>query len=234
MIKLFEIIMNYDFSSYGLYPRKISGLLGIITSPFLHANMNHLISNSVPLLILGVGVFYFYNKIAYQVLLVSFIANGLWLWVFGREAYHIGASGLIYSFFSFLFFSGIIRKNINLMAISLFVAFWYGSMIWGIFPQKKPISWEGHLMGFIAGTVLSIVYRKDGPQPKVYQWEIDEENEYEEEGNAYWEIGYSGKMNYIDKKTDHSQESGDIKYHYVKDKRQKDKDKSDNKQTHNP
>lgn len=193
MIKIFEMVMDYDFTPYSLYPRKISGLLGIITSPLLHANFKHLVSNSVPILILGIGVFYFYNKVAWQVLVISYIVHGIGLWAFGREAYHLGASGLVYSFFSFLFFSGIIRKNVNLMAISLAVAFWYGSMIWGIFPQKQPISWEGHLMGFIAGIVLAVYYKKQGPQPKIYQWELDEENEEEnidEEGYEKMEYKY--------------------------------------------
>ena len=95
----------------------------------------------------------------------------------GRQSFHIGASGIIYSLASFLFFSGIIRKNPPLTAISLVVLFLYGSMIWGLFPINKFSSWEGHLSGFITGLVISILFRKDGPKRKKYQWEIDEENE---------------------------------------------------------
>jgi len=219
MIKFFELIMDYDFTSYSLYPRKLSGMIGIITSPLLHADFKHLLSNSVPILILGVGVFYFYNKVAYQVLIISYLAHGLWLWAFGRESYHLGASGLVYSFFSFLFFSGIIRKNINLLAISLTVAFWYGSMIWGIFPQKQPISWEGHLMGFIAGLILAIYYRHKGPQPKIYQWEIDEEEDDEDKETAYWEIAYKNKIQEPERSSNNSQEGKDIKYHYSENKK---------------
>ncbi len=214
--------MDYDLTTYSLYPRKLSGLLGLITSPLIHGDFKHLVSNSIPILILGVGVFYFYNKVAYQVLIISYLSHGLWLWAFGREAYHLGASGLVYSFFSFLFFSGVLRKNINLLAISLLVAFWYGSMIWGIFPQNKPISWEGHLMGFIAGIVLAIYYRHEGPQAKIYQWEIDEEIEDEDEGPPYWEIGYKQKVNKRDNKTDHSRENDNVKYHYTKNKDKRD------------
>ena len=214
--------MDYDLTTYSLYPRKLSGLLGLITSPLIHGDFKHLVSNSIPILILGVGVFYFYNKVAYQVLIISYLSHGLWLWAFGREAYHLGASGLVYSFFSFLFFSGVLRKNINLLAISLLVAFWYGSMIWGIFPQNKPISWEGHLMGFIAGIVLAIYYRHEGPQAKIYQWEIDEEIEDEDEGPPYWEIGYKQKVNKRDNKTDQSREKDKVKYHYTKNKDKRD------------
>ncbi|MFC2121421.1 rhomboid family intramembrane serine protease [Bacteroidota bacterium] len=227
MIKLVEIIMDYDFAPYSLYPRKLSGLLGIITSPLLHSGIKHLVSNSVPVLVLGLGVFYFYNKVAYKVLLISYFAQGIWLWCFGREAYHLGASGLIYSFFSFLFLSGIIRKNINLLAISLFVAFWYGSMIWGIFPVDRPVSWEGHLMGLIAGAVLAVYYRKQGPQQKIYDWELEEkiEDEAETEEFPYWKIGINTREKAINEKTDHSNFDEGIKYHYIK-KKGKDKPKN--------
>jgi membrane associated rhomboid family serine protease len=113
-----------------------------------------------------------------KVLTLSYVLSGLILWIIGRDNWHIGASGLIYSLAFFLFFSGIIRKHISLIAISLVVAFVYGSMIWHVFPWQvqDPISWEGHLAGGIIGFVLSICYRNEGPQKPVIKWD-DEEDE---------------------------------------------------------
>lgn len=112
--------------------------------------------------------------------------TGLWVWFGARIAYHIGASGLVYGLGSFLFFSGIIRRNINLLAISLLVAFLYGGMVWGIFPYKPEISWESHLYGGIAGLILSFYYRKEGPAATKKKWE-DDDDELSDE-NKYWEI----------------------------------------------
>jgi membrane associated rhomboid family serine protease len=116
-----------------------------------------------------------------------FIAN-IWIWFGARQAYHIGASGLVYSFASFLFVSGVIRKNIKLMAISLLVVFLYGSMVWGLLPLQPHISWESHLMGAIAGMILAIYYRESGPRRKIYSWEFEDEEEDLDEEDKYWEI----------------------------------------------
>jgi membrane associated rhomboid family serine protease len=109
--------------------------------------------------------------------------SGLWLWAAGREAYHIGASGLVYGFASFLFFSGIFRREKTTMVLSLLVVFLYGSLVWGIFPIHPEISWESHLMGSLAGIITAYYFRKEGPQVKKFEWE-DEQNEIEEEGAA--------------------------------------------------
>jgi membrane associated rhomboid family serine protease len=181
VVKLIEIIDNQDFMYYGIYPRRINGLIGILTSPLIHGSLNHIIDNSLPLFFLSLAVFYFYNKVAYSVFFLTYFLNGITVWLFARSAYHIGASGLVYGFGSFLFFSGIIRQNINLLAISLLVVFLYGSMVWGIFPYKVEVSWESHFLGGLIGFVLSIVYRKEGPQLIKHEWEEEEDNELEEE-----------------------------------------------------
>jgi membrane associated rhomboid family serine protease len=100
------------------------------------------------------------------------------VWLAGRDAWHIGASGLIYGLASFLFFSGIIRKYFRLVALSLLIVFLYGSMVWGIFPNiYKNVSWESHMLGFISGIILAVAYRKEGPQEPVYEWMEEEEEE---------------------------------------------------------
>ncbi len=188
LIKIAEILLTIDFTLLGIFPLKTKGLVGIITAPLIHSDIEHLIANSVPILILGTGLFYFYNKIAYKVFFLSYFIANIWIWLGARQAYHIGASGLIYSFASFLFVSGVIRKNIRLMAISLLVVFLYGSMIWGVLPLQPHISWESHLMGAIAGLVLAIYYKDQGPKRKVYSWELEEEDEDLDEEDRYWEI----------------------------------------------
>ena len=177
---IYWIEINYDlyFNKYGIYPRTMLGLRGIILSPFIHSGIKHLFNNSIPLFILLTSLFYFYRKIAFKVLIYGVLLSGLLTWVIAREANHIGASGIVYLLFSFILFSGIIRKYNRLIAVSLIVIFLYGSMIWYILPVKEEISWEGHLSGFIVGILFSFIYRNYGPQPIKYHWE---EEEYEDE-----------------------------------------------------
>jgi membrane associated rhomboid family serine protease len=176
-IRLFEYEEQIDLAWYGLYPRTIHGLLGVITSPLLHADSSHLLANSTPLLILGAVILYFYRSIAFQIFFWVYLMTGLWVWVAARDAYHIGASGIIYGFVTFLFFSGVFRKDSRLQALSLFVVFLYGSTIWGILPIKSGISWESHLLGALAGLVTAYHFRKEGPQNQRYDLGDDDENE---------------------------------------------------------
>ena len=179
LVKIIEVNFQISFVRYGVFPQTIDGLKGILFSPFIHKDFTHLVNNSYPILILGGMLFALYRKIATQLFVWLYFIAGFWLWVIGRPSFHIGASGLIYALASFLLVSGIIRKNPRLTAVSMLVIFLYGSMIWGLLPTKGPISWEGHLAGFIAGILVAIFYRNEGPKPKKYQWEIDEEIEEE-------------------------------------------------------
>ncbi len=180
LIKLVETTLDLNFAFWGIYPLSVKGLKGILLSPLVHADYKHLINNSIPLFILGVSIFYFYSKVAFRVFFLIYIMVGIWVWFGGRPAYHIGASGLVYGFASFLFFSGIIRNHISLMAISLLVVFLYGGMIWGIFPIYEKVSWESHMLGSIAGLFLAFYYRHEGPQKPGYFWEEEEEEEEED------------------------------------------------------
>jgi len=180
MIKGVELIFQVDLGFLGVYPRQPEGLPGILLSPLIHGDVKHLAANTIPLLVLGAAIFHFYREIAYKVLILLYIIPGIWVWFGARDAYHIGASGLIYGMASFVFFSGLLRRDGKLMALSLLIVFLYGSMVWGIFPNfipEKRISWESHLMGLIAGVILAIYFRKLGPQRKRYEWELEEEEE---------------------------------------------------------
>jgi len=173
--------MDWDFHTAGVYPRRIENIWCVFTLIFIHADWSHLLNNVISFVLLGSLLYFFYKQIAFQVMTLSYVYSGLILWIIGRESWHVGASGLIYSLAFFLFFSGIIRKHIPLIAISLVVAFVYGSMIWHIFPWQvqDPISWEGHLAGGITGLGLSIWYIHDGPQKPVTKWDDDEDDDEE-------------------------------------------------------
>ena len=149
-----EITFGYNFNTYGVYPRNLVGLRGVFLTHFIHSNTNHLFNNSIPLFVLLSSLFYFYRTIAYKVLFYGALWSGLLTWTIARESYHIGASGIVYVLFSFVFFSGIIRKHYRLVALSFVIIFLYGSMIWYVFPIKEGISWEGHLSGFLVGVSL--------------------------------------------------------------------------------
>lgn len=186
-VKGIEIITGSDFSQLGVKPLHPEGLIGIITGPLIHGDWKHLVNNTFPILFLSWALFYFYKEISYKVFLLIYLISQFWLWfLYLRPAWHIGASGLIYGLASFLFVSGIIRKNKNLMAISLLVVFLYGSLIWGIFPIEEHISWEGHLCGLVAGIILAFYYKDFGP-PKPKSVIDDEEEEEDEEFLRYVE-----------------------------------------------
>lgn len=177
VVKLIELQFDLSFIQFGVLPQKMKGIKGIFLSPFIHKDLMHLFNNSYPILILGGVLFSAYRKIAVQIFIWLFLISGFWLWIIGRSSFHIGASGIIYALASFLFVSGIVRKSPRLTAVSLAISFLYGSMIWGIFPNATQVSWEGHLSGFVAGILVAIFFRNEGPQRKKYQWEIEEELE---------------------------------------------------------
>lgn len=188
VVFFFQVNSDLNLSKFGVLPREAKGLPGIITSVFVHGSIEHIASNSIPLLVLGMMLFYFYKKIAKASFIWIWLISGIWLWIGGRNnadypVYHIGASTLIYGLATFLFFSGVFRKHLRLMVVSALVVFLYGSIMWGVFPFKTEISWEGHLFGAIAGVLVAFNYRKEGPQRKVYEWP-DEDDETEEINNA--------------------------------------------------
>jgi len=176
IVKIIELLFNLDLSDLGIFPLSLKGLPGIIFSPFVHADFGHLFNNSLPLFFLATALFYFYSEIAVKISVWTYFLTGLFVWLAGRDAWHIGASGLVYGLASFLFFSGIIRKYFRLVALSLLIVFLYGSMVWGIFPGTyRNVSWESHMLGFISGIILAVRFRKEGPQEPVYEW-LDEES----------------------------------------------------------
>ena len=172
-------VVPFNFSRLGIYPLRVEGLIGIVFSPFVHSSFSHLVSNSVPLLVMVTMIFYFYNQIAIKSISILWLLSGLFTWFIGRNAYHIGASGLVFALVFFLFFSGLFRKYIPLVAVSMIVIFIYGSTIWSIFPITELIdvslSWEAHLSGAISGLIVAFAYRKHGPQKPDVVWDDDDD-----------------------------------------------------------
>ncbi len=188
-VKALEVILDTSFAGYGMHPMYWKGIPGILTMPLIHAGWKHLFANSIPLFLLAALLFYSYREIAWKVLILIYFLSGLWVWFLGDPgSVHIGASGVVYGLAAFLFTSGIIRREKTLMAITLLVAFLYGGLIWGVFPQffpKERISWEGHLMGLLAGTILAIYFRKVGPQRPRYDWEEEDDDQDEDPFSGY-------------------------------------------------
>ncbi len=177
LIQFAQYFFSLHLAKYGLLPQTTEGLMGIFTAPLIHAGFNHIFSNSIPLLFLGCGIFYFYKEAAYKVFFMSYLIPGIFVWFIGRESYHIGSSGLVYGYVTFLFFSGIIRRDNRAIALALIVTFLYGGLIWGVLPLSREISWEYHLFGALTGIFAAIIFRKSDPMKK-YDWE-DEEDEDE-------------------------------------------------------
>ncbi len=174
--------LGYNVTQYGLFPREWSGLIGIFTMHFLHGSLSHIWHNTLAFLVLNSFLFYFYRSISIKTFFTIFLGSGILLWLIGRPSIHIGASMILYGEFAFLFFSGLIRRNPIMMRVALVVAMYYGSLVWYLFPIDPKISWEGHMAGFAAGIIAAIIYRKQGPQRKVFAFELepDEEENIEE------------------------------------------------------
>ncbi len=180
----FEISFGYNFNKWGVYPLTISGLKGIVFSPFIHGDSKHLFNNTIPMIVLLAALLFFYKPIANKVLIIGWLGSGMLTWLVARSSYHIGASGLIYMLVSFIFFSGILRKHFRLIALSLAVIFLYGSLAWYLFPIVENMSFEGHASGFVMGLILAFVFRKKGPQQEEKVWEQTEFDElFDEQGN---------------------------------------------------
>jgi len=185
LIRIIESLLSVSFIGYGIYPGTFSGLRGVLLAPLIHSSYSHLFANTAPLLILGTALLYGYPKSARIVIPVLYIGTGLGVWLFARQAFHIGASGLTFGFMFFVFSIGALRWDRRAIALSLVVFFLYGSMIWGIFPHDPDISYESHLSGAVIGIALAVLLRDHDPYvpEKKYSWEEEDEtdDDYDDE-----------------------------------------------------
>ncbi|MBX7225113.1 MAG: rhomboid family intramembrane serine protease [Chitinophagales bacterium] len=175
MVHAVNWTFNGALAQFGIYPRDFSHWYGIILSPFIHgiskeSAFGHIISNTLPFLVLGTLMFTLYERIAHYAMAIIWLSFGLGVFLFARgNSYHIGASGLIYGFAAFLFFMGIFRHDVKSIAIAALVSIFYGGMVWGILPIQEGVSWEGHLFGGIGGILAAYLFRKKLPMPEVYE-----------------------------------------------------------------
>lgn len=164
--------LGLDAAPFGVRPRTIEGLSGIVFAPLSHGGFEHLIANTIPLAVLGTAMLHLYPRSSRVVLPWVWLGSGAAVWMFGRDAIHVGASGLIYGLTAYIFVAGLIRRDRRAIAASLAVAFLYGSAVWGVMPIRRADSWETHLAAAIIGVVLAVLLRRRDVPPKiVYSWE---------------------------------------------------------------
>ena len=217
----YQVRIDHSIKSFGIRPQKVEGLMGILTSPFLHGDINHLYNNSIPLFVLSLALFYFYKRIAWKVIVYGILLSGLLTWTIAKSGNHIGASGLIYVLVSFIFFKGIFAKHYRLIALSLMVVFLYGSLIWYVFPVKAGMSWQGHLGGLISGFIFALIFRKQIAKPERYKWE---DPDYDEENDPFMKH-FDDNGNFIELEPEVDQDSNlesnegvEIRYDYKENK----------------
>lgn len=214
-----EIRFGVSFNSYGVRPGELIGLRGIVFSHFIHSDIKHLFNNTIPLFILSLALFYFYRPISWKILVIGAVSTGILTWFIGRPANHIGASGIIYLLASFLFFKGVFSKHYRLVALSLIVVFIYGGLVWYVTPIDPSISWEGHLSGLLSGFGLSMIFRKNIPEPPKYHWE---KPDYSEDNDLFMRH-FDENGNFVDNLPIEIEEPEVSEFNYI----YKEKDKED-------
>lgn len=202
VIHIINWSLNGELVNLGTYPRNINHWYGIFTGALIHGNFEHLISNTIPFLVLGTLIFVSYQNIAHKVFLIIYLLTGLSIFLFARTSFHVGSSGIIYGFASFLFFIGIFRHDTQSMALAAIVAIFYGGLVWGILPLQNGVSWEGHLFGGISGILAAYIFRKantlekedkkEDLQEKTFdtflkEKEVNESNSLEEKTTLFFE-----------------------------------------------
>jgi membrane associated rhomboid family serine protease len=158
---IYIIDLFIPISKFGIVPRSVEGLIGVFTAPFLHHGIWHLVSNTIPLIVLLTVLNHFYPKKTIPVAVFTILVGGMLVWIFARKANHIGASGLIYGIAAFVVINGFLERKLLPILVSIAVAFVYGGLIWGIFPSlRSHISWESHLFGAISGILIAFLLKK--------------------------------------------------------------------------
>ncbi len=183
VVKAFESAFGVSLSGLGVYPQDAGGLFGILTAPLVHSSWQHLMSNTLPILLLGSMLIYGYPKSSWRVVVIVWLASGLGVWFFARPSFHIGASGLTHGMFFFLFMAGIIRRDKKSSVLLMVASFMYGTMLWTIFPLEPGISFEYHFFGALSGTACAILFRHSDPKPvvKKYPWEVQDSFDEEDD-----------------------------------------------------
>jgi len=177
-IQLLNWGLDLGVEDFGVRPRQLAGLPGILLAPLAHSGFAHLFANSPPLLVAGTTMLYLYPNAALRVFPTVYLGSGVAVWLFARGGVHVGASGLVYGLVSYIFVAGLIRRDRRAIAASLLVAFMYGALVWGVLPIERGVSWETHLAAGIIGVAMAFVLRRvDVPPRRRYSWEDEEPEE---------------------------------------------------------
>ncbi len=168
-------LINFAFGNrllvFGILPRTLIGLRGIVFAPFLHGSFAHLLANTIPLLVLGSLVLLSGRAAFFRASIMIAVVGGGLTWAFGRAAYHVGASGLIFGYLGFLVAKAWYERQVLSIVIAVVAGVLYGGILWGVLPIIPGVSWEGHIFGFLAGLIAGrdgAVRRK--PAPPTYDF----------------------------------------------------------------
>ncbi len=177
LIHITSALFGLELIRFGVYPGVLPGLRGILFAPLIHGSFAHIFSNTLPLLVMGTAMLLGYPRSSKFVFPVMYFGVGLLVWIFGRESFHVGASGINFGLLAFIFVIGALRWDKKAIALSCLVFFMYGSMIWGVFPTEPGVSFESHFFGAIIGALCAIIFRNVDAKPpeKRYDWEDETE-----------------------------------------------------------
>ncbi len=180
LVKILEVSLNHKYTRFGIFPRDVDGLIGILTSPFIHSTWKHLMSNSLPMFALLGFLVFFYNRVAVPAFIIITVFTGFTVWLFARESYHVGASGVVYGLVAFLAWTGIFRRNLKSIILSLVILIMYSGFFSGIVPQKEGVSWESHLFGGLVGIFTAFLFKnvkEDDEAERQNPWADEKNNE---------------------------------------------------------
>ena len=158
VIQIINWMLGYRLNQLGLLPRSYRGLMGIVFSPFLHGNANHLFFNTIPLLVLACFIVVGGRTLFFSVSITIILLSGLGVWLFGRRAMHIGASGLIMGYWGYLLVNAYLQPSLMTLVLALVSIYYFGGLFFGLFPSEKGVSWEGHLFGCLAGIAANFIF----------------------------------------------------------------------------
>lgn len=182
VVQTVGVVSGLPLGVLGIRPGHVAALHGVITAPLVHGSFGHLLANTPPLLVLGTAMLYGFPRASKVALPVIWLGSGLGVWLFAREAIHLGASGLTYGMMLFVFVMGVLRRDRPSMGLAMIVFFLYGSMIWGVLPLKPGVSFESHLFGALAGLIAAFPLRRRDPLAarRRYDWEEEPDADQED------------------------------------------------------
>ena len=157
-------LMDHRLSEFGIVPRTTEGLRGILLWPFLHAGFGHVISNTLPMAVLGGVIAIQGRNTLLKVSAIVVVVSGAGVWVFARPGIHVGASGLVFGYFGYLVARGWYQRSLSSVAVAILVVLFYGGLIFGIVPSFGFVSWEGHLFGLLAGILAAKIIDEKKPR----------------------------------------------------------------------